>query len=136
MERWVLFWHFCCCDFYIWKVEGRRLVVRPKKTLLILTLWMCILISQLTVGQYTFIMLPYHILNYFFTQLEEKEAKRFFQQIISGVEYCHRHLVVHRFVIKLKIKKCYWTILRSLRETQLKSLIELVEFAADRNGKS
>ncbi|XP_015759674.1 PREDICTED: 5'-AMP-activated protein kinase catalytic subunit alpha-2-like [Acropora digitifera] len=28
--------------------------------------------------------------------LEEGEARRFFQQIISGVDYCHRHMVVHR----------------------------------------
>ncbi|XP_031554814.1 5'-AMP-activated protein kinase catalytic subunit alpha-2-like isoform X2 [Actinia tenebrosa] len=29
-------------------------------------------------------------------KLEDKEARRFFQQIISGVDYCHRHAVVHR----------------------------------------
>jgi len=29
-------------------------------------------------------------------RLEEKEARRIFQQIISGVEYCHVHMVVHR----------------------------------------
>ncbi|XP_058955925.2 5'-AMP-activated protein kinase catalytic subunit alpha-2-like isoform X1 [Pocillopora verrucosa] len=29
-------------------------------------------------------------------KLQEKEARRFFQQIISGVDYCHRHMVVHR----------------------------------------
>ncbi|XP_063411324.1 5'-AMP-activated protein kinase catalytic subunit alpha-2-like isoform X7 [Mytilus trossulus] len=29
-------------------------------------------------------------------KLKEPEARRFFQQIISGVEYCHRHMVVHR----------------------------------------
>lgn len=29
-------------------------------------------------------------------QLEEKDARKFFQQIISGVDYCHRHMVVHR----------------------------------------
>lgn len=29
-------------------------------------------------------------------QLKEHEARRFFQQIISGVDYCHRHMVVHR----------------------------------------
>ncbi|KAK4319959.1 hypothetical protein Pmani_009161 [Petrolisthes manimaculis] len=28
--------------------------------------------------------------------LKESEARRFFQQIISGVDYCHRHMVVHR----------------------------------------
>uniref|UniRef100_A0A4W5MNP5 Acetyl-CoA carboxylase kinase n=1 Tax=Hucho hucho TaxID=62062 RepID=A0A4W5MNP5_9TELE len=27
---------------------------------------------------------------------EDKEARRLFQQIISGVDYCHRHMVVHR----------------------------------------
>jgi 5'-AMP-activated protein kinase catalytic alpha subunit len=29
-------------------------------------------------------------------RLKEHEARRFFQQIISGVDYCHRHMVVHR----------------------------------------
>jgi 5'-AMP-activated protein kinase catalytic alpha subunit len=29
-------------------------------------------------------------------RLSEDEARRFFQQIISGVEYCHRHRIVHR----------------------------------------
>ena len=29
-------------------------------------------------------------------QLEERDARKFFQQIISGVDYCHRHMVVHR----------------------------------------
>lgn len=29
-------------------------------------------------------------------RLSEAEARRFFQQIISGVEYCHRHMVAHR----------------------------------------
>ncbi|XP_022647477.1 5'-AMP-activated protein kinase catalytic subunit alpha-2-like isoform X1 [Varroa destructor] len=29
-------------------------------------------------------------------KLKESEARRFFQQIISGVDYCHRHMVVHR----------------------------------------
>ena len=29
-------------------------------------------------------------------QLKESEARKFFQQIISGVDYCHRHMVVHR----------------------------------------
>ncbi|XP_055342683.1 5'-AMP-activated protein kinase catalytic subunit alpha-2-like isoform X2 [Paramacrobiotus metropolitanus] len=29
-------------------------------------------------------------------RLKENEARRFFQQIISGVAYCHRHMVVHR----------------------------------------
>jgi len=29
-------------------------------------------------------------------KLKEDEARRFFQQIISGVDYCHRHNVVHR----------------------------------------
>jgi 5'-AMP-activated protein kinase catalytic alpha subunit len=27
-------------------------------------------------------------------QLTEAEARPFFQQIISGVDYCHRHMVV------------------------------------------
>ncbi|KAK7492896.1 hypothetical protein BaRGS_00015843 [Batillaria attramentaria] len=29
-------------------------------------------------------------------RLKEPEARKFFQQIISGVWYCHRHMVVHR----------------------------------------
>lgn len=29
-------------------------------------------------------------------RLMEDEARRFFQQILSGVEYCHRNMVVHR----------------------------------------
>lgn len=33
-------------------------------------------------------------------RLVEDEARRFFQQIISGVEYCHRNMVVHRWVEK------------------------------------
>ncbi|KAK4323666.1 hypothetical protein Pmani_005639 [Petrolisthes manimaculis] len=35
-----------------------------------------------------------HIIKLY--QLKESEARRFFQQIISGVHYCHRHMVVHR----------------------------------------
>lgn len=29
-------------------------------------------------------------------KLHESEARKFFQQIISGVDYCHRHMIVHR----------------------------------------
>ena len=29
-------------------------------------------------------------------RLHEDEARHFFQQIVSGVEYCHRNMVVHR----------------------------------------
>lgn len=28
--------------------------------------------------------------------MEDAEARRLFQQIISAVDYCHRHMVVHR----------------------------------------
>lgn len=34
--------------------------------------------------------LVYHV------QVEDTEARRLFQQIISAVDYCHRHMVVHR----------------------------------------
>lgn len=29
-------------------------------------------------------------------KLDEPEARRYFQQVISGVDYCHIHRVVHR----------------------------------------
>ncbi|XP_010215505.1 PREDICTED: 5'-AMP-activated protein kinase catalytic subunit alpha-1-like, partial [Tinamus guttatus] len=29
-------------------------------------------------------------------RLDEKESRCLFQQILSGVDYCHRHMVVHR----------------------------------------
>uniref|UniRef100_A0A8C3NZ89 5'-AMP-activated protein kinase catalytic subunit alpha-1 n=1 Tax=Cyanoderma ruficeps TaxID=181631 RepID=A0A8C3NZ89_9PASS len=29
-------------------------------------------------------------------RLDEEESRRLFQQILSGVDYCHRHMVVHR----------------------------------------
>ncbi|XP_064591113.1 5'-AMP-activated protein kinase catalytic subunit alpha-1-like isoform X4 [Zonotrichia leucophrys gambelii] len=29
-------------------------------------------------------------------RLDEKESRHLFQQILSGVDYCHRHMVVHR----------------------------------------
>lgn len=29
-------------------------------------------------------------------RLSEDKARRFFQQILSGIEYCHQHMVVHR----------------------------------------
>jgi len=29
-------------------------------------------------------------------RLVEAEARRYFQQIIAGVEYCHHHHIVHR----------------------------------------
>eukprot|EP01056_Protomagalhaensia_sp_Gyna25_P004842 Protomagalhaensia_sp_Gyna_25__4841@NODE_4_length_9419_cov_51_362367_g3_i0_p3_GENE_NODE_4_length_9419_cov_51_362367_g3_i0NODE_4_length_9419_cov_51_362367_g3_i0_p3_ORF_typecomplete_len512_score50_08Pkinase/PF00069_25/1_1e80Pkinase_Tyr/PF07714_17/1_2e50Pkinase_Tyr/PF07714_17/1_5e03Kinaselike/PF14531_6/2_7e20Kdo/PF06293_14/2e08AdenylateSensor/PF16579_5/8_9e03AdenylateSensor/PF16579_5/1_1e07APH/PF01636_23/2_2e05WaaY/PF06176_11/1_4e05YrbLPhoP_reg/PF10707_9/1_5e05Pkinase_fungal/PF17667_1/2_9e05Pkinase_ len=29
-------------------------------------------------------------------RLQEGEARRFFQQILSGVEYCHQHMICHR----------------------------------------
>lgn len=34
--------------------------------------------------------------SWMYLQLKEHEARRFFQQIISGVDYCHRHMIVHR----------------------------------------
>ena len=37
------------------------------------------------------------VMSFLFSpKLKEHEARRFFQQIISGVDYCHRHMVVHR----------------------------------------
>ncbi len=35
-------------------------------------------------------------------RLVEDEARHFFQQITSGVEYCHRNMVVHR---DLKVRR-------------------------------
>jgi len=35
-----------------------------------------------------------YILNH--GKLSERDSRRFFQQIISGVDYCHRHMIVHR----------------------------------------
>lgn len=35
-------------------------------------------------------------MSFLLFQLEEKESRRLFQQIISAVDYCHRHMVVHR----------------------------------------
>jgi 5'-AMP-activated protein kinase catalytic alpha subunit len=29
-------------------------------------------------------------------RLPENDARRFFQQLIGGVEYCHRHMIIHR----------------------------------------
>ena len=34
-------------------------------------------------------------------KLKESDARRFFQQIISGVDYCHRHYIVHRLAFSL-----------------------------------
>merc|ERR1719264_1978864 len=39
-------------------------------------------------------------------RLREDEARRFFQQIVSGVEYCHQCMVTHR---DLKPETCCWT---------------------------
>ena len=41
-----------------------------------------------------FLNRSYYII--FHWQLTEDKSRRFFQQIMSGVEYCHRHNVVHR----------------------------------------
>ena len=38
----------------------------------------------------------WHLIFSLLLQLQEHEARRFFQQIVSGVDYCHRHMVVHR----------------------------------------
>jgi len=42
-------------------------------------------------------------------KLTEAEARTFFQQIISSVDYCHRHMVVHRdlkwdFIVNLSLQ--------------------------------
>ncbi|XP_062279825.1 5'-AMP-activated protein kinase catalytic subunit alpha-2 isoform X1 [Scomber scombrus] len=37
-----------------------------------------------------------HLHSYCVFQVEDTEARRLFQQIISAVDYCHRHMVVHR----------------------------------------
>jgi serine/threonine protein kinase len=40
-------------------------------------------------------------------RMAEEEARRFFQQLISAIEYCHRHRIVHR---DLKPEVCGKTI--------------------------
>lgn len=59
-------------------------------------------------------------------KLKEYEARRFFQQIISGVDYCHRHMIVHRdlkpenLLLDRSQSPCknsrfrYWNIIKSL----------------------
>lgn len=39
-------------------------------------------------------------------KLDENEARRFFQQIISGVQYCHHHRVVHRYGAAAAAARC------------------------------
>ncbi|CAH3129562.1 unnamed protein product [Pocillopora meandrina] len=71
-------------------------------------------------------------------KLQEKEARRFFQQIISGVDYCHRHMVVHRILpylflfIIIYLNYMYLLInqvllfLKIMPETELQKFIDLV----------
>lgn len=46
-------------------------------------------------------------------KLKESEARRFFQQIMSGVDYCHRHFIVHRYRLILLIYDFEFMILYS-----------------------
>lgn len=39
---------------------------------------------------------PTHEPDYVYLQMPEAEARRFFQQIICAVEYCHQFKIVHR----------------------------------------
>jgi len=41
---------------------------------------------------------PFELFNFIVEKgkVTEDETRRFFQQIISAVEYCHRHKIVHR----------------------------------------
>jgi hypothetical protein len=41
-------------------------------------------------------------------KLTEAEARPFFQQIISGVDYCHRHMVVCVFIKREKARLAYF----------------------------
>lgn len=53
--------------------------------------------STFSIRKNLFINISFKYINFnFLFQLKEHEARRFFQQIISGVDYCHRHMVVHR----------------------------------------
>jgi hypothetical protein len=58
-------------------------------------------------------------------KLKEEEARRFFQQIISGVDYCHRHNVVHRY----RYLSCTWHFFKFLELLLKKNII----FAAIRS---
>lgn len=40
-------------------------------------------------------------------KLDEQEARSLFQQIISGVEYCHIHQVVHRDLVSVSFPHFY-----------------------------
>lgn len=55
-------------------------------------------------------------------RLLEDEARHFFQQIISGVEYCHRNMVVHR---DLKPENL---LLDSMNKSALDSNVKIADF--------
>jgi serine/threonine protein kinase len=40
-------------------------------------------------------------------QMPESEARRFFQQILGAIEYCHRHHIVHRDLKPEKLASLY-----------------------------
>ena len=46
--------------------------------------------------KYSFTIIYKFICNIISLKVTEDETRRFFQQIISAVEYCHRHKIVHR----------------------------------------
>lgn len=61
---------------------------------------------RLTCYYYRYLVLEYvqggELFEYLVSQgrLSEQEARKYFQQIIIGLDYCHRHLIWYNIVIE------------------------------------